>query len=230
MKPWLCLFLVLPLATAAFGQMAPSTANPKKVSWFSSANVDLQAVDDSVLGGKAFKGNRIVGILPFDTLTNPGDQLTIHFNFRLAGPVTATNHGFKVGVFEGGDKSDPWFFAPGTGYRWNISTGPYPIPASLVKESGGSGYKILGGQDSNIMGQSQSPISINDTAKHAATIILAETGNGLSLSLAIDGKWTFQCSDLLPPSTLAPTRFAIRSDANVFLLGGFTSQAKAGSN
>jgi len=207
---------------------APSTAPRNHVSWFSTS-VPLQVVNDPVLGdGMAFKGNKIVGILPFATLTNPGDSITAHFIFRLAGPVTATDHGFKLGFFEGGDPNDPWFYASGTGYRWNLSTGGYPIPASLVKEAGGTGQKILSGQDTTVMNQSTAAFSINDTAKHTATLILVMTDNGLNLSLAIDGKkFVFQSTDLLPPSTLSPTRFAIRSDQNTFLFDDFTIDIKA---
>ena len=65
----------------------------------------------------------------------------------------------------------PGFTPRGTGlHRWNLGTGGYPIPASLVKESGGPGQKILSGQDSNVMNQSSASFSINDTAKHTATI------------------------------------------------------------
>ncbi len=78
------------------------------------------------------------------------------------------------------------------------------------------------------MNQSKAPFSINDTAKHTAVIVMKMGDNGLSLSLAIDGqKFVFQSTDLLPPSTLSPTRFAIRSDANTFLLDDFVLKIKA---
>jgi len=209
-----------------------SAGQGKHVSWSSTGKGGIQVVDDPVLGsGKAFKGRKLVGILPFTTLSGPGDSITVHFTFRLAGPINTTDHGFKLGLFEGGDRNDPWFFASGTGYRWNISTGPYPIPASLAKENGGAGQKILSGQDTNVLGQSSASISLNDTAKHTATIILKNTDNGLSLSLAIDGtKFVFQSTDLLPPSTLSPTHFAIRSDANTFLFDDFTVNTQVKSN
>jgi len=244
MKLWLWLFLVLscpvmagaaPWVNETFDESGlvkqPSSGPRKHVSWFTKDG-PIKVVVDPVLGdGSAFKGNNIVGILPFATLTNPGDSITAHFTFRLAGPVTATDHGFKLGFYEGGDPTNPWFYAAGTGYRWNISTGGYPIPASLVKESGGAGQKILSGQETNVMAQSAAPYSINDTAKHTATIILAMTDNGLTLSLSIDDKkFAFSASDLLPPSTLSPTRFAIRSDANTFLLDDFTIDIKASTN
>lgn len=240
MKSWLWLFLLLPglavadgtrLVTETFDQSQPATGKGNHISWSSTTNGKIEVVTDPVLGGKAFKGRKIVGILPFATLTGPGDSITVSFSFRLAGPIATTDHGFKLGLFEGGDPNDPWFFAAGTGYRWNISTGPYPIPASLVKESGGPGQKVLSGQDTNVMNQSSAAYSLNDTAKHTATITLTNTDAGLNLALAIDGKkWVFQSSDLLPPSTLSPTRFAIRSDANAFLLDDFTVDTKLKSN
>jgi hypothetical protein len=238
-KSWFWLVLLFPLViradatrlvTETFDETNTTQSNGqgKKVSWSSKVNGSIQVVDDPVLAsGKAFKGRQIVGILPFTTLSGPGDSLTVKFIFRLAGPIATTDHGFKLGLFEGGDRKDPWFFAAGTGYRWNISTGPYPIPASLVRESGGPGEKVLSGQDTNIMGQSNSPFSLNDTAKHTAMITLVNNNGALNLTLTIDGKWVFQSSDLLPPSTLSPTRFAIRSDANTFLFDDFTIDSKA---
>jgi hypothetical protein len=50
------------------------------------------------------------------------------------------------------------------------------------------------------------------------------------MTLTIDGKWTFTASDMLPPSTLSPTRFAIRSSANTFLFDDFTVDIKAQGN
>jgi hypothetical protein len=231
-KTWLWLFLLLPGLVQADGTQSVTGTFDGHVSWASTSNGKIQVVTDPVLGsGKAISGRKIVGILPFATLTGPGDSITVNFSFRLAGPIATTDHGFKLGLFEGGDPNDPWFFASGTGYRWNISTGPYPIPASLVKESGGPGQKVLSGQDTNVMNQSSAAYSLNDTAKHTATIILTNTDGALNLSLAIDGKkWVFQSSDLLPPSTLSPTRFAIRSDANTFLLDDFTVVTKLKSN
>ncbi len=242
MKSWLWLVLLFPfvaradatrLVTETFDETNTTQSNGqgKKVIWSSKINGTIQVVNDPVLAsGKAFKGRQIVGILPFATLSGPGDSLTVKFIFRLAGPITATDHGFKLGLFEGGDRNDPWFFAAGTGYRWNISTGPYPIPVSLVRESGGPGEKVLSGQDTNIIGQSNTAFSLNDTAKHTATITLVNSNGALNLTLTIDGKWSFQCSDLLPPSTLSPTRFAIRSNVNTFLFDDFTLdiQAKSG--
>ncbi len=239
MKSWLCFFLVLPClaqadgthwVTESFDQGQGTPA--RHVIWSSVGNGKIDIVNDPVLGnGNAFKGNKIVGILPFATLTAPGDSITVKFDFRLAGPITDSDHGFKLGLFEGGDPNDPWFYASGTGYRWNLSSGRYPIPVSLVKESGGQGQKILSGNDSNVINQSSASYSLNDTAKHSAIIILKETDNGLSLSLAIDGgKFVFQGTDLLPPSTLSPTRFAIRSDANTFLLDDFAVDIKLASN
>ena len=235
MKSWLWFYLLLPClaqadvaVTETFNQSQNDPA--QQISWF-TRNGKIQVVKDPDLGGYACKGNRVVGILPFATMTNPGDSVTVHFSFRLAGPVKDTDHGFKLGFYEGGDPNDPWFYAAGTGYRWNISTGGYPIPVSLVKESGGAGQKILSGQDSNVMNQSRGPFSINDTAKHTATIVLKMGDNGLNLSLAIDGKkFVFQSTDLLPPSTLSPTRFAIRSDANTFLFDDFVLNIKAPAN
>jgi hypothetical protein len=234
-KSWFWFFLVLPClaqadvaVTETFAQSQASPAPGQHISWFTRKG-KIQVVKDPLLGGgNAFKGNSIVGILPFATLTNPGESVTVHFNFRLAGPVADSDHGFKLGFYEGGDPNDPWFYAAGTGYRWNISTGGYPIPASVVKESGGRGQKILSGQDSNVMNQSRAPFSINDTAKHTATIVMKMGDNGLNLTLAIDGKkFVFHSTDLLPPSTLSPTRFAIRSDANTFLFDDFVLTIKA---
>jgi hypothetical protein len=242
-KSWLWLFLVLPtlanadgtrLVTETFDQTTTTQTNGqgKKVSWSSTTKGSFKIVNDPVLAsGEAFEGRKVVGILPFASLSNPGDSLTVQFSFRLAGPITATDHGFKLGLFEGGDPNDPWFFAAGTGYRWNVSTGPYPIPASVVRESGGPGQKVLSGQDTNVLGQSSKPFSLNDTAKHVATIIMSNDDGTINLSLAIDGKkWVFTASDMLPPSTLAPTRFAIRSDANTFLFDDFTVDIKAKSS
>ena len=243
MKSWLwsVLFFSLvahtdgkPLVTETFDNngAASSGGQSPKVIWSSKVNGSIEVVNDPVLGdGKAFKGKQIVGILPFSTLSGQGDSMTVNFSFRLAGPITATDHGFKLGLFEGGERTDPWFFAAGTGYRWNISTGPYPIPVSLVRESGGLGEKVLSGQDTNILGQSNTSFSLNDTAKHTATMTIVNNNGALNLTLAIDGKkWVFACSDMLPPSTLSPTRFAIRSDANTFLLDDFSFDTKTQAN
>ena len=77
---------------------------------------------------------------------------------------------------------------------------------------------------------SNTAFSINDTTKHTATIVLQNSNGAINLTLTIDGKWTFASSDMLPPSTLAPTRFAIRSDANTFLFDDFTVDIKAKGN
>jgi hypothetical protein len=238
-KSWFWLVFLLPLiahadatrlVTETFDNsgMAQSSGQEKKVTWSSKNGGSIQTVDDPVLGhGKAFKGRQIVGILPFASLSTPGDSITVNFTFRLAGPITATDHGFKLGLFEGGERNDPWFFAVGTGYRWNISTGPYPISVSLVRESGSPGQKVLSGQDTNIIGQSNASFSLNDTAKHTATITMVNSNSAINLTLAIDGtKFVFQSSDMLPPATLSPTRFAIRSTENTFLLDDFTVDSK----
>ena len=238
MKSWLCLFLILPsivqaddkqLVSETFDQ---SSGQGAKVSWSTKNKGSIETVNDPVLGdGNAFKGRQIVGILPFADLSNPGDSITVHFIFRLAGPVADSDHGFKLGLFEGGDPQDPWFFAAGTGYRWNLSTGSYPITASVVRESGGPGQKVLSGRDSNVIGQSAASYSLNDTAKHTATITMANNNGTINLTLSIDdGKFSFQASDPLPPSTLSPTRFAIRSDANTFLFDDFTVNIQTPSN
>lgn len=199
-------------------------AGKNLVNWSSETKGKIQLVNDPVLAsGKAFEGKKVVGILPFATLSNPGDSVTVQFDFRLAGPIIATEHGFKVGLFEGGDPNDPWFFASGTGYRWNVTTGPLALPATMARESGGPGQKVLYGQDTTVLSQSDVPFTLNNTDKHTATITIQNTGGTLNLTLSIDNKlWTFQSSDPLAPSVLALTRFAIRSDDNTFLFDNFT--------
>jgi hypothetical protein len=243
-KSWLLLFLLIPslaladkvLVTETFDETDSTTrtkAQGQAIAWSSEVKGSIQVVNDPGLAsGKAFKGHAIVGILPFVMMSGPGDKITVHFTFRLAGPVVGTEHGFKMGLFEGGDPNNPWFVAPGTGYRWSICTGPYPLPINLAKESGGAGQKILSGQNSTTFASSSAPFSINDTAKHTATITLREGDNGLNLTLIIDGnKMVFKSQDPLAPSTLTPTCFAIRSDANVFLFDRFavTTDMKSGA-
>lgn len=237
MKSWLLLFLLLPIFARAdntvlvresFEEHDTTTlkwsSQGHSVAWSSEVKGGIQVVNDPTLAsGKAFKGNKIVGILPFVMMSGPGDKIKVHFSFRLAGPIYATQHGFKVGLFEGGNPNDPWFAAPGNGYRWGITTGSFPQVVTLAKESGGSGQKVLSGQDTTVFDQSSVPFSLNDTVKHTATITIQEADMGVSLSLAIDGKtFVFKSQDPLGPSTLTPTCFAIRSDANVFLFDDFT--------
>lgn len=235
MKPWLCLFLLLPLVakadkvlvTESFEETDTTVHQGKKVSWFSDEKGSINVVNDPGLAsGKAFKGNKIVGILPFVLLSNPGDSITVSFTFRLAGPMVATQRGFKLGLFEGGDPNSPWFFAAGTGYRWNVTTGPEPFSATLAKESGGPGQKVLAGQDTTVMDQSAKRFAINDTSKHKATIKIDIGADGnLHLKLTIDD-WSFASTDLLPPPQLSPNDFAIRSDDNAFLFDDFKMEIK----
>ncbi|MCE0521997.1 MAG: hypothetical protein LV480_03705 [Methylacidiphilales bacterium] len=231
-KLGLALFLLAPalasadmkvLVTETFDETNSTTIhNGHTVAWSSEVMGGIQVVNDPGLAsGKAFKGRKIVGILPFMALSNPGDAVRVHFTFRLAGPISSTQGGFKVGLFENGDPNNPWYVSAGNGYRWNIATGPYPAAVTLAKESGGSGQKVLSGQDTTFIDQSNAAFALNDTAKHTATINLREGDDGLHLSLAIDGKTIMRSSDLLV-SSLAPTCFAIRSDANVFFFDDFS--------
>jgi len=134
-----------------------------------------------------------------------------------------------MGLFEGGDPNNPWYVAPGNGYRWNIATGPSPAAVTLAKESGGPGQKILGGQDTTFIDQSNAPFALSDPSTHKATITLREGDDGLHLSLAIDGKTIMSSVDPLM-SSLTPNCFAIRSDANIFLFDDFSVAANMNSS
>jgi hypothetical protein len=194
------------------------------VAWSSDVKGTLQVVNDPALAsGKAFKGNRIVGILPFLTLSNKGDTVKISFTFRLAGPITPTKAGFEMGLFEQGDQNNPWYVQSGNGYRWSIATGEAAI-VPLVQESGGPDEKILSAQVTNFINQSYVSLGINDTAKHTALITLKIKDDFLNLYLAIDGKEILHSNDPLT-STFSPNCFAIRSDANVFLFDDFSVTA-----
>ncbi len=231
MKSWLALFLVLPavaladtkvLVSETFDEADATTMRQgHPVAWSSDVRGSIQVVNDPGLAsGKAFKGNKIVGILPTLVLANRGDMVTISFSFRLAGPIARTADGFKVGLFEQGDAGNPWYVAAGNGYRWSIATGD-PAIVTLVQESGGPDEKILSGQDTNFINQSPVQVALGDTAKHKAVITLRIKDDGLNLSLAIDDKMIIRSNDPLT-STYSPSCFAIRSDANVFLFDDFT--------
>jgi hypothetical protein len=238
-KAWLALFLVLPasaiadtkvLITETFDEADSTTLrHGNAVAWSSDVKGSIQVVNDPGLAsGKAFKGNKIVGILPFMSLANQGDTVKVSFTFRLAGPIARTLDGFKVGLFEGGDPTNPWFVAAGNGYRWSIATG-IPGVVALVQESGGPDEQILSGQDTNFINQSFATLALNDTAKHQAVILLQMKDDNLNLSLTIDGKKILLSNDPLT-SSFTPTCFAIRSDANTFFFDDFSVTGKMKSS
>jgi len=212
---WVVLILLLPvLARADMKVLAQETFeeydttavhNGRAMVWSSDVKGGIEVVDGfGLVRGKAFRGNKVVGILPFMVLANPGDTVKVHFSFRLPGPIAGTPGGFKMGLFEGGDPANPWFATPGNGYRWNIGTGSNAVPVTLAKESGGAGQKVLSGQDTTFIDQSKGSFQVNDTVRHSS-------------------------SDPLTVS-LAPTGFAIRSDANIFLFDDFTVEGNMNSN
>ena len=234
MKATLALVLLLP--ALAFGDNkvlvnetfeeadATTIRDGHPVAWASDLKGTLQVVNDPGLAsGKAFKGNKIVGILPFLGLGNPGDMVKISFTFRLAGPVARTPDGFKIGLFEQGDATNPWYVASGNGYRWSLATGQ-PAIVSLVQESGGPDEKILTAQVTNFINQNHVQLGITDMAKHQVLITLRIKDDGLNLYLAIDGKEILRSNDPFT-STFTPNCFAIRSDANVFLFDDFSVTA-----
>ena len=234
MKAWLAFLLFVP--ALAFGddkvilnetfEEADATTfrQGHPVAWSSDIKGSIHVVNDPGLAsGKAFKGNKVVGILPFIALANEGDTVKISFTFRLAGPIAQTPDGFKFGVFEQGDPNNPWYVASGAGYRWSMATGESAIIA-LVQESGSPDEKILTAQDTNLINQTHDPIGINDTARHKVLLTLQIKDDGFNASLAIDGTVILRSNDPLT-STFTPNCFAIRSDANVFLFDDFSVSA-----
>ncbi len=152
-------------------------ADPLDTAW-TATGFNLSLAEDATLGtGRALAaaatGNfsALHGAIPAQTLVNPGDTLRLSFDFRHTAVPANNVGGFRFGFFN----------AAGAGYAIQHGTG------------GSTGYALLhgpdgfgsGGNTTSIVSASKS--SLNDTARHQATLEIQRTAAGFALRGTFDG-------------------------------------------
>lgn len=176
-----------------------------------SAIFSLSIVDDSGPGGLGSSvlnhtdttttgggSNPIIGILPQSiSLSAPGDFVRLEFTFRYTniGTTTASNTGFRFGIFGSngtlvtGD-NQPSNSNNDQGYYVQTGVGTTaPAYDNTLFREGGTLAPILGGTDRTVLALPMGTfgMSFNDNNAHTVSFTLTRTaGDNISLSLIYD--------------------------------------------
>lgn len=204
----------------------------RKVQWLVKEEGTLNVVDDSagLASGKALQGRQILGVIPPAILANPGDTVTVQFDFRLAGPVQdGQGYSPRFGLYyvETADAKDPWIVTNGNGYYAGLTAGATAAAVELGKESGGTG-SILQGSDNTVMAKGTTEWWVNDTQKHTAVMTVSMLASGIKVSVQLDGKTMVESTDLLALEDLALNRFALLSQPNKVFFDNFKVDVQMG--
>jgi len=197
----------------------------RKVQWLVKEQGTLNVVDDSkgLASGKALQGQQILGAIPAVILTNPGDSITVQFDFRLASPVQdGAGYSPRFGLYNvvGADAANPWMVSNGSGYYAGLTAGAKPAGVEINKESGGDG-SILDGTDNTVLGTGTAEYWVNDGKKHSAQMTITMLDAGLKITVTLDGLKMAEASDLFASGSMTLNRFALLSKPNEVFFDNF---------
>jgi hypothetical protein len=197
----------------------------RKVQWLVKEQGTLNVVDDSkgLASGKALQGQQIMGVIPAVLLTNPGDSITVQFDFRLASPVQdGKGYSPRFGIYyiQAADSVDPWTVTNGNGYYAGLTAGAVAAGVELNKEAGGDG-QILQGPDNTVLTTGTAEYWVNDGKKHTAQMTIAMLDSGLKISVKLDGTLMAESTDLFASEALTLNRFALLSQPNKVYFDNF---------
>lgn len=204
----------------------------RKVQWLVKEQGTLNVVDDSagLASGKALQGQQILGVIPAVILANPGDTVTVQFDFRLAGPIQdGQGYSPRFGLYyvETADAQDPWIVTNGNGYYAGLTAGATAAAVELGKEGGGKG-PILQGTDNTVLAKGTTEWWVNDTNKHTAVMTVSMLAAGIKVSVQLDGKNMAESTDLLALEDLTLNRFALLSQPNKVFFDNFKVDVQMG--
>jgi hypothetical protein len=181
--------------------------DPNDIAWSDLTNTTpTVATDATISDGNALNVNATAGFnriwTNFAGVTlNPGDSLTLSFDYRFTQNPADTASQFRVGLFNNGGTNNTEGNDFGYGFATNV--GLNSSTGTNVWEEG-VGTSILGGSPGGIVAFGTAGASVNSPNTGAHSVVYTMTRNlsgGLDFSASIDGGLAATGTDATPATT-----------------------------